>query len=109
VFKLRVENPIDSENDKTFHFGFALVNKNNELLFFRVQDHLRKMGIGGKMIQMLKDKEDINKFSGELVKKLKAEKDKGLSKIVDADLIQFERMCKQAGFSPSPRLTSDDQ
>ena len=42
-----------------FHFGFALVDKGG-LLFFRVQDHLRGLGLGRRALKQL-----IRHFRGE--------------------------------------------
>jgi hypothetical protein len=111
VLELKVRNPLDSKNDKTFHFGFALVNAEKELVYFRVQDHLRQMGLGKTALKKLKTHPDddikIAKFSGELLKFLLAEKESLAEAEEDTDaipidvqdLVSFERMCKQVGLS----------
>jgi hypothetical protein len=43
-----------------FTFGFAVVF-NNELVMFRIQDHLRKMGLGRQALRLLKDKHQFNR------------------------------------------------
>jgi hypothetical protein len=47
VFRIQVENPVKSSPDPylfRFNFGFALVH-NHQIVCFRVQDHLRRMGL----------------------------------------------------------------
>jgi hypothetical protein len=114
VLELKVKNPLDSDTNKTFHFGFALVNAANELSFFRVQDHLRQMGLGRRALKELKAYRDedikIENYSLELLKFLEAEKESKAETEEDADailieeqdLVRFDRMCKQAGLSKAP-------
>jgi hypothetical protein len=49
-FELIVQNILDRNEEKIFNYGFALIKKSqdgiNELIQFRVQDHLRGMGLG---------------------------------------------------------------
>ncbi len=53
VFHLRVSNPRDKDKFKEFRFGFALTDNNNNILYFRVQNHLRRMGMGRKALLSL--------------------------------------------------------
>ena len=44
-FKLKVSNVLDKRMFKQFNFGFALT-QDNTIVFFRIQNHLRAMGLG---------------------------------------------------------------
>ncbi len=101
MLKLKVTDPIDQNNDKMFHFGFALVNAKNELILFRVQDHLRQMGLGGRALKELSDSHGIDKYSGELVEILNAIEDPDAIQIGEKDLTRFERTCNQSGIAKS--------
>jgi hypothetical protein len=43
-----------------FTFGFAVI-LDNEFVMFRIQDHLRKMGLGRQALRVLKNKHQFNK------------------------------------------------
>ena len=43
-----------------FTFGFAIIF-DNEFIVFRIQDHLRKMGLGREALRLLQDKHRFNK------------------------------------------------
>ncbi len=55
--ELEVANPLGgAEKPFKFHFGFALVRRapdEVELVFYRVQDHLRRMGLGRRGLELL--------------------------------------------------------
>ncbi|MGR9106792.1 MAG: hypothetical protein ACU843_07660, partial [Gammaproteobacteria bacterium] len=60
IIPLRMMVKLKSRELLTFTFGFALV-ESNKLTYFRVQDHLRKAGLGRKALQKLLRKfPDIN-------------------------------------------------
>jgi len=44
-FHLMVKDPLDESQQKKFGFGFALMNE-KKIAYFRIQDHLRDMGLG---------------------------------------------------------------
>ena len=44
-FHLMVKNPLDESQQKRFGFGFVLMNE-EKIAYFRIQDHLRDMGLG---------------------------------------------------------------
>ncbi len=46
-------NPLNSDECKKFGFGFALTDSENKIFYFRVQDHLRRMGLGRKALLRL--------------------------------------------------------
>ncbi len=51
-FHLIVKNPLDESQQKKFSFGFALMN-DNKITYFRIQDHLRNMGLGRQALKRL--------------------------------------------------------
>ncbi len=56
AFQIRVTNPVSNDDYINFCFGFALVMidskaKKMEIEYFRIQDHLRRMGLGRKAMQ----------------------------------------------------------
>jgi hypothetical protein len=56
AFKLMIKSPLTEDARKEFCFGFALLceaESNVEIDYFRVQDHLRKMGLGRKALEGL--------------------------------------------------------
>jgi hypothetical protein len=98
LFKLKVSDPLDQTHHKTFHFGFALVNAEKKIIFFRVQDHLRQMGLGGKALKKMVGSDPIDKFSKKaFLEILKETKDPDVIPIPEQDLNRFERMCIQLG------------
>jgi hypothetical protein len=55
-----VEDPLNTDNIQKFRLGFALVEKNfneNTIQYFRIQNLLRRMGLGRRAL-----KELVNKF-----------------------------------------------
>jgi hypothetical protein len=55
-FNLIVKNPMNKKQRKNFVFGFALTRYTDnscEILYFRVQDHLRRIGLGRTALGML--------------------------------------------------------
>lgn len=57
-FSLKVVNPLKPEQNKIFTFGFALTRftgNNVEILHFRIQEHLRRIGLGRQAIGKLID------------------------------------------------------
>jgi hypothetical protein len=71
-FNMAIINPLDEKQTKNFTFGFSLIRfsaDSTEILYFRIQDHLRCIGLGrlalGKLVDKLVD--DLNekfKISG---------------------------------------------
>jgi hypothetical protein len=51
LFKLMVSNPLATGQIKEFTFGFTLVSSADEIIYFRVQNHLRGMGLGKKALR----------------------------------------------------------
>jgi hypothetical protein len=99
LFKLKVSDPLDQTHHKTFHFGFALVNEKKKIIFFRVQDHLRQMGLGRKALKKMVGSGYVAQFSKmDFSKIMKAKKDPDAIPIPEQDLNRFERMCIQLGF-----------
>jgi hypothetical protein len=43
----------DDSSKLTFTFGFALVDEDNQIVYFRVRDHLRKMGLARKGLKIM--------------------------------------------------------
>jgi hypothetical protein len=98
LFKLKVSDPLDQSHHKTFHFGFALVNDKKKIIFFRVQDHLRQMGLGRKALKKMMGSGYVAQFSKmEFLKIIRAKKDPDAIPIPEQDLNRFERMCIQLG------------
>lgn len=57
-FDLVVRNPLDKNDQFSYTFGFALsknnpVNNSEELLLFRIQNHLRGMQLGRRTLRKL--------------------------------------------------------
>jgi hypothetical protein len=52
--------PAAASSALRFTFGFAVVF-DNEFVMFRIQDHLRKMGLGRQALRLLKDKHQFNR------------------------------------------------
>ncbi len=58
-FHLRIKNPIEKDTGIHFCFGFAFMtasNGNIYLDYFRIQDHLRRMGLGRRAMKALVSK-----------------------------------------------------
>lgn len=53
IFRLLVCEPLGSGQRIEFPFGFALT-RNKGIVYFRIQDHLRKMGLGRQALEQLK-------------------------------------------------------
>ena len=51
-FYLMVKNPLDESQQKRFDFGFGLMN-DKKIAYFRIQDHLRGMGLGRQALKKL--------------------------------------------------------
>jgi hypothetical protein len=100
VLKLKVTDPIDQRNHKTFHFGFALVDADNKIIYFRVQDHLRKMGLGRKALKKLVDSNQIDTYCTKDVSEISEMKKKSDTiPLAEKNLNRFERMCIQLGLT----------
>jgi hypothetical protein len=98
LLKLKVIDPIDPGNHKTFHFGFALVNADNKIIYFRVQDHLRQMGLGRRALKKLADSNQIEIYCTKDVSEiLEIKKGSDAIPLVEQNLNRFERMCTQLG------------
>jgi type VI protein secretion system component Hcp len=61
-FNMAIINPLDEKQTKNFTFGFSLIRfsaDSTEILYFRIQDHLRCIGLGrlalGKLVDKLVD------------------------------------------------------
>jgi hypothetical protein len=99
---LKVAIPTRPKESIDFHFGFALINATGErniLRFFRVQDHLRNMGLGRRgLTALMKQKRldglGIEGYPGDESKtqvEIAAEKAKGLVEEEDSG-IRFPSM-----------------
>ncbi len=70
LLTLNVSDPTASAGEipsvMSFPFGFALVNGNN-LSYFRVQDHLRKMGLARKSMRALVESRVVDSVDRKLV------------------------------------------
>ena len=98
VLKLKVIDPIDKSNHKTFHFGFALVNSENKIIFFRIQDHLRKMGLGRMALTKLVESHSIDTFSiRDALEILQKKRETDAIPLAEENLNRFERMCNRLG------------
>jgi hypothetical protein len=53
LLQLVVKDPIDHTKSVQFTFGFALVDQSNTLVYFRMQDHVRKMGLARQALKVL--------------------------------------------------------
>jgi hypothetical protein len=85
-FRLKVKNKLNDERYKTFGFGFALTDGENRLIFFRIQDHLRKMGLSRLAMKKLIKEEKVTYDASIIIKD-------ELETIIDGkiDLQNFER------------------
>jgi hypothetical protein len=100
LLKLRVTDPVDKENFKTFHFGYALVNAENKIIFFRIQDHLRKMGLGRMALTELVESYSIDAFSTkDALEILQRKRETDTIPLAEETLSSFERMCNRLGLS----------
>jgi hypothetical protein len=98
LLKLKVTDPTDSDNYKTFHFGFALVNSENKIIFFRIQDHLRKMGLGRMALTKLVESYSIDTFSiSDALEILRRKEETDAIPLTEENLSSFERMCNRLG------------
>lgn len=98
LLKLKVENPINTDDYKTFHFGFALVNAHNKLIYFRVQDHLRMMGLGRRALKKIKERHSIHKYCPDVAKEIMELPPKTDAIPLDPKNLEgFERMCNRLG------------
>jgi hypothetical protein len=58
--ELRVDNPVNPVGQAiAYRFGFALVDSEQRLVFYRVQNHVRKMGLWSAVHPMLCEKAEI--------------------------------------------------
>lgn len=73
-FSLVVRNVLHADQKKEFGFGFVLFD-NDRIVYFRVQDHLRDMGLGRKALQKMHDQWPSGKSRPE-VKVVSVEKEK---------------------------------
>jgi hypothetical protein len=78
-FNMIIKNPLDEKQNKKFTFGFSLIRfsaGSTEILYFRIQDHLRCIGLGrlalGKLVDKLAD-DLTEKFKISGISKNKAE------------------------------------
>ena len=78
-FNMIIKNPLDEKQNKNFTFGFSLIRfsaGSTEILYFRIQDHLRCIGLGrlalGKLVDKLAD-DLTEKFKISGISKSKAE------------------------------------
>ena len=100
LLKLKVTDPTDSDNYKTFHFGFALVNAENKIIFFRIQDHLRKMGLGRMALTELVESYSIDTFStADALEILRRKEETDAIPLAEENLSSFERMCNRLGLA----------
>jgi hypothetical protein len=53
LLRIVVSNPLDPGRSLRFPFGFALTDGNHHLVYFRVQDHVRKMGLARQALTEL--------------------------------------------------------
>jgi hypothetical protein len=95
---LKVAIPTRPKDERIdFHFGFALIHATEEgniLRFFRVQDHLRKMGLGRLgLTELVKEKRldglDTEGYPGDESRtqvEIATEKAKGLVEEEDSDI-----------------------
>ena len=98
LFKLKVADPIELRNHKTFHFGFALVNAENKIIFFRIQDHLRKMGLGRMALKKLVESYPINTYGTmDVAEILQTKRKTDAIPLAEENLNRFERMCNRLG------------
>ena len=98
LLKLKVTDPIDKDNYKTFHFGFALVDSENKIIFFRIQDHLRKMGLGRMALKELVESYSIDTFTTkEALEILQMKRETDAIPLAEDNLSRFERMCNRIG------------
>ena len=100
LLKLKVTDPIDKDNFKTFHFGFALVNAENKIIFFRIQDHLRKMGLGRMALTELVKSYSIGTFStSDALEILQTKREIDAIPLAEENLSRFARMSNRLGLS----------
>jgi hypothetical protein len=58
AFMLSIKSPLTDDAKKAFCFGFALLVEKGERMeidYFRIQDHLRRMGLGRRALETLVD------------------------------------------------------
>jgi hypothetical protein len=104
LLKLKVTDPIDQRNYKTFHFGFVLVNEKNKIIFFRIQDHLRKMGLGRMALKKLVESNPINTYSTKDVAEiLQTIRKTDAIPLAEENLDGFQRMCNRLGIDIETR------
>lgn len=104
VFELKVSDPTDKRRHKTFHFGFALVNSKNQIVFFRVQDHLRKMGLARRALKKLVASEEINTFcTKDIEEALEKKRKTDAIPLAEENIIRFARLCNQLGIVTETR------
>ena len=53
LLQLVVKDPMNKDQSTRFTFGFALVDEKKNLVYLRVQDHVRKMGLARQAIKEL--------------------------------------------------------
>ncbi len=57
--EMLVDNPAVGQHKLAFCFGFAVVDQNGYLVFYRVQNHLRKMGLWSEAKRLLRNEAGI--------------------------------------------------
>jgi hypothetical protein len=63
----------DDSSKLTFTFGFALVDEDNQIVYFRVRDHLRKMGLARKGLKKMQQRSmESGKILGIALQKMPA-------------------------------------
>jgi len=101
LFSLLVSNAIDPDDQIKIKFGLALTDQNDSIIYYRVQDHLRKMGLGNKALKELTRKpHEICTYSTALL----IEGQERLADINPAlaqemNFIRFEQMCERSGLA----------
>ncbi len=93
IFSLRVTNPLNKTDFRSFHYGFALVDSNKELVFFRVQDYLRKMGLGRKTLKKLATVYNITHYNFSVLRT------HNLTESNKRNIRNFEKLFMQTGLT----------
>jgi len=102
TFKLTPPALSGSQN-KEFYFGFSLTNSEDQIVGFRIQDHLRRMGLGQKALALMTEKFHISAFTLNELNSAMEYKQKRDEQKMDAELFssqsikKFEAMCSRAG------------
>ena len=101
LFDLSVFNPINPDDQIKFHFGLALTDAAASIIYYRVQDHLRQMGLGGNALKKLIQKRpDICRYSAAMLQTAGADlraSSPTLAQEIGID--RFKQMCERLGLA----------